>query len=98
MRRGQSGIAPGQRTRRALTVSPGEDFDREWLSSLFDAFERTERDLDTLVAWRTRRTAKAREAGLSTFIRRNLATSPSPGRRLEDFSQGFGGMNWEGAK
>jgi hypothetical protein len=44
--------------------------DRQWLSSLFDAFARTERDLDTILAWKTRRMAKAREASLTSRIRR----------------------------
>ena len=96
MRRGQSGIAPIQRALRARTVSSDEDSDREWLSSLFDAFEKTERDLDTLVAWRTRRIAKAREAGLSTRIRRTVATVPSSGRRLEDLFRDFGRTDREG--
>jgi hypothetical protein len=96
MRRGQSGIAPIQRAIMARTVSSDEDPDREWLSSLFNAFDRTDRDLDTLVAWRTRRIAKLREAGLSTRIRRTGATAPSPGRRLEDLFRDLGRMGREG--
>lgn len=84
MRRGQSGSAPIKRAFRANAILSDEDSDREWLSSLFHAFEKNERDLDTLVAWRTRRITKAREAGLSTRIRRTVASALSPGRRLED--------------
>lgn len=93
MTRGQSGIAPIQKALRAHTISSDEDSDREWLSSLFNAFDRNDRDLDTLVAWRTRRILKAREAGLSTRIRRTIAITPSPRRRLEDLFRRFGGMD-----
>ena len=85
MRRGQSGCTPIQRARGANTASFSEDSDREWLSSLFDAFTRTEPDLDTILAWKAGRVAKAREAGLATRIRRTVASATSPGRRLEDF-------------
>jgi hypothetical protein len=98
MRKGQSGIASIRRATRARSVSSGEDSDREWLSSLFDAFDRSERDLDTLVAQRTRRMAKAREAGLSTRIRRSIVSAISPGRRMEDLFQGFGRMDPEALK
>jgi hypothetical protein len=70
---------------RPVPALLAEDSDREWLSSLFDAFTRTEQDLDTILAWKTRRQAKAREAGLATRIRRAVASATSPGRRLEDF-------------
>jgi hypothetical protein len=93
MRRGQSGTAPIQRALKAHAISSDEDSDREWLTSLFNAFDRNGRDLDTLLAWRTRRILKAREAGLSTRIRRTIALTPSPRRRLEDLFRRFGGMD-----
>jgi hypothetical protein len=67
-----------------------EDSDREWLSSLFDAFTRSEPDLDTILAWKTRRQAKAREAGLATRIRRTVVSAASPGRRMEDLFRKVG--------
>jgi hypothetical protein len=78
MRRGQTGIAaPRHATRKAATAVPyPDDPDREWLTSLFDAFSRSERDLDTILAWKTRRMAKAREVGLTARIRRTVASSP----------------------
>ena len=85
MRRGQSGSAPGRRAQTAQGTPFAEDSDREWLSSLFDAFTRTEPDLDTILAWKAGRVAKAREAGLAARLRRTVASATSPGKRLEDF-------------
>jgi len=69
-----------------------EDPDREWLSSLFDAFSRNERDLDTLVAWRTKRITRARVVSPATRVPRSVPAMLSPGRRLEDLFRKVGRM------
>ena len=78
MRRGQTGsAAPGPPSPRALSAIPySAESDREWLTSLFDAFTRTDRNLDTILSWKNRRLAKAREVGLTARIRRTVATAP----------------------
>ena len=91
MRRGQSGIAPGYSGRGQRAFAVAEDTDREWLSSLFDAFSRNDRDLDTLVAWRTKRITRARVVSPATRVPRSAAAVPSPGRRLEDLFRKFRG-------
>jgi hypothetical protein len=78
MRRGQTGTAtprPGSRSAPAA-VPYSEESDREWLTSLFDAFTNPDRDLDSMLAWKTRRLAKARETGLTARIRRTVASAP----------------------
>jgi len=84
MRRGQRGIpgsgeagapsVPDVGVARSLTIS--DEADRAWLSALFDSFSALPADLETLLAWRTKRSLSARPPGMFRLRRAQVAPPP----------------------
>jgi len=56
---------------RTLTIS--DDADRAWLSALFDSFSAVSTDLESLLAWRTKRSLTARPPGAFRLRRAQVA-------------------------
>lgn len=74
------GTAKAPRAARAAVLGQGDEAEREWLLSVFDALARGPDDVESLLAFRNEARIRRRNDSVARWGERRR----SPGRRLSD--------------